>query len=173
MFTLKGRIMKKCPYCAEEIQDEAIKCHYCGEMLVKSLPLKKVGEIVNRFRAIDKAQAWGIAGALLLFISTFGLYTGRPYLPVVTVYFVLAVVLITFIVKKVWPQWVSGVTFIYGFFLLAGFDWGPLWRGLNVATLINVSKRFPWGYYVQVVGVFMLLAYVVLNIDPVNKKEQP
>lgn len=49
--------MKKCPFCAEEIQDEAIKCKHCGEFLTA----------VRRPAAAEPALPWYFRTTFIVF----------------------------------------------------------------------------------------------------------
>jgi hypothetical protein len=41
--------VKKCPFCAEEIQDEAVKCRWCNEFLSKSVVSSSKNEGTRKY----------------------------------------------------------------------------------------------------------------------------
>jgi uncharacterized membrane protein YvbJ len=59
--------MKKCPFCAEEIQDAAIVCKHCGRELTDKHP-KAVK--VRQADWVSTTAKWGVAVFLILILGS-------------------------------------------------------------------------------------------------------
>jgi phage shock protein PspC (stress-responsive transcriptional regulator) len=86
--------MKRCPFCAEEIRDEAIKCRHCGSMLdgsvlTQSWARSRRGKMIAGVCA-GLAEQFGVSvTALRLALVLFTLFGGWG----VIVYLILWVIM--------------------------------------------------------------------------------
>ncbi|MFZ2226487.1 MAG: hypothetical protein WA064_03455 [Candidatus Moraniibacteriota bacterium] len=71
METQQNEKTKKCPYCAEEIRTEAIKCKYCGSSLLKENISQQETHITKKTEPMVRQSFWTFLSVILvlLFLS--------------------------------------------------------------------------------------------------------
>ncbi len=95
--------MKKCPFCAEQIQAEAIKCGYCGDFLYKSRKSKTTWY----FSTANSVIALLCIGPLALPLVWFNPRYKPATRLIITVIVLVVTVLCTYLVASAYRQFLD------------------------------------------------------------------